>query len=177
MLLRLDPNHDVYAARGVGAAGLEWQLLSGWASRRDTLRFSDYATGREFAADLTYSTLGGSWQDALRRGGWWCVPTIERGGRAADPQYQMPPLIPDIMATPWYPRRAIREAKEGTAVACFTVGFDGVIREPALIELSDEIFRNPTLSALQRSRYAPWNSAIPERPGCRSFSFELESVR
>lgn len=176
-LLRFDPNHDIFAASDVDADGPQWQLVSGWTVRRDELSFLDYTTAREFVANLEqYPTLGGRWHTPQRHGGWWCLPASEQSISATDPQHEMPPLIPRLMATPWYPRRAIREAKEGTVVACFTVGADGLIRDAALIELSDEIFRNPTLSALQRSRYAPWNDPIQARPGCRSFSFELETV-
>lgn len=181
MLLRLDPNGDVHSARGSSIDGGEWRLLSGWAVRRNAATFSDFTTGREFSADLGYSTLGGRWNDALRSGGWWCLaieaadgPGTRVGSR--DPEYWLPPLIPEVMATPWYPRQAIRAAKEGNAVACFTVDAEGTISAAALIELSDEIFRNPTLSALQRSSYVGWNDAVPARPGCRSFSFELESI-
>ena len=175
MLLRLDPNGDAHVAEVSSVTGTEWRLLSGWQARRDQLTFSNFETGREFEADLSHPTLGGRWRDLRRSGGWWCL-AVDRSERSGS--YAMPPLIPHIMATPWYPRQAIRLAQEGTAVACFTVDSDGLISDPALIELSDEIFRNPTLSALQRSRYAEWDSAVavPARPGCRSFTFELESI-
>lgn len=174
-MLRLDPNGDVLTGGG-SRAHEGWQLLSGWNVRREELTFFDTMTGREFTADLSFPTLGGRWSDPRRAGGWWCLPAIGARGAVAEPNFEMPPLIPSRMATPWYPRQAIRAAKEGTAVACFTVNADGTISDPQLLELSDEIFRNPTLSALQRSRYAPWKEAIPARPGCRTFSFELESI-
>jgi hypothetical protein len=173
--LRIDPNGDVLTAGRNGARN-GWQLLSGWELHRDELMFFDSTVGRVFTADLSYPTLGGHWSDLRRGGGWWCLPAT--GARAMEiaPSSEMPPLIPDRMATPWYPLQAIRAAKEGSAVACFTVNADGTISGPYLLDLSDEIFRNPILSALQRSRYAAWTGAIAARPGCRTYTFELESI-
>ena len=171
IVLRADPNGDMLMRRTLDESPNAWQSISTWNIRRDELTFSDFAAGREYTADLSHSTLGGRWADALRRGGWWCLAAGN-----ANPRSLMPPLIPELMATPWYPRQAIRLAKEGSAVACFTVDSSGRVVDPTLIELSDEVFRNPTLSALQRSRYEGWSDAVPARPACRSFSFELESI-
>ena len=88
----------------------------------------------------------------------------------------MPPLIPQRMATPRYPREAIRNAKQGRAVTCFFVDADGVIIDPQIVELSDEVFRAPTLEALERSRYRSLSDGTVARPGCRSFIYRLDSV-
>jgi hypothetical protein len=86
----------------------------------------------------------------------------------------VPPLIPDISATPTYPRQAIRDAKEGRAVACFLVDASGAIIDPEILELTDEVFRYPTMVALYRSRYFPWGT-LP-RPGCRSYLYQLDAA-
>ena len=65
----------------------------------------------------------------------------------------MPPVLPLVTATPRYPIEAIRQAKQGRVVTCFLVDATGAIVEPEIIELSDEMFREPILVALSRSRY------------------------
>jgi hypothetical protein len=71
--------------------------------------------------------------------------------------------------------QAIRAAKQGRAVTCFFVDADGYIVQPEVIELSDEIFRAPTLAALERSRYRSWEGGEMLRPGCRSYTFRLDA--
>jgi hypothetical protein len=88
----------------------------------------------------------------------------------------MPPLLPSLTATPRYPAQAIRDAKQGRAVSCFFVDAQGYIVQPELIELSDEVFRQPILNALARSRYQAWNDESLLRPGCRSFIFKLDAI-
>ena len=48
--------------------------------------------------------------------------------------------------------------------------------EPEIIELSDEVFREPTLIALSRSRYEPREFDSALRPSCRSYTFSLERL-
>jgi hypothetical protein len=60
-------------------------------------------------------------------------------------------------------------------VTCFLVDAAGSIIEPEIIELSDEIFREPTLWALSRSRYEPRESDTL-RPSCRSYTFSLDRL-
>ena len=88
------------------------------------------------------------------------------------------PLIPEIMATPAYPRQAIRDAKEGRVVVCFEVDANGVVRDPQFIELTDEIFRAPSLDALMQSRYKGWSDEEngAARPACRSFIYRLDQI-
>ncbi len=165
----------------IGSRTNEWLPLSGWETNRRELTFHEARTGRSFAADLDYTTLGGTWNNLRRSGGWWCAQLLpELASRVDDllarERFLMPPLIPDVMATPWYPRRAIREAKEGSAVICFLVETDGVIKDPQVVEISDEIFRVPAVGAVTRSRYAGWSNAVSVRPGCRSFDFHLDAV-
>jgi outer membrane biosynthesis protein TonB len=87
----------------------------------------------------------------------------------------LPPILPRVTATPRYPIQAIREAKQGRVVTCFLVDAEGMIVEPEIIELSDEIFRQPTLAALSRSRYEPRESDVM-RPSCRSYTFSLDRL-
>ena len=162
-----------------------WRPMSGWqVDSEQVLSFSDPRSGREFQADLTRSTLGGSWRTISLIGGWWCAPVesvvpdveiIELGAR--DESTLMPPLIPEVMATPQYPLAAIRRGLQGRSVGCFLVDAEGRVLEPDIVELSDEIFREPTLQALAASRYRRWAAADDSRrPGCRSYIFRLDAV-
>ncbi len=45
-----------------------------------------------------------------------------------------------------------------------------------MIELSDEIFRAPVLTALQRSRYEARVAGDQLRPSCRSYTFSLDRL-
>jgi outer membrane biosynthesis protein TonB len=85
-------------------------------------------------------------------------------------------VLPLVSATPRYPIEAIRQAKQGRVVTCFLVDAAGTIVEPEIIELSDEIFREPTLRALSRSRYEPRASDSARRPSCRSYTFTLDRL-
>jgi len=154
-----------------------WTTLSGWTVDDDTMTFTDSRSGRSFEADMSRATLGGRWRTPTLLGGWWCsaadfvaVPAIEQQKRTE----VMPPLLPAVTSTPLYPLKAIREAKQGRAVTCFFVDANGSIVQPVLIELSDEVFRQPILNALSRSRYQSWNDDRVLRPGCRSFIFKLD---
>ena len=145
--------------------------------RRRELQFGDPQTGRLFTADLRSETLGGGWRTVTAVGGWWCSP-IDAAAfpqTESDPAPRLPPLIPTLTATPAYPLQAIRAAKEGRAVTCFFVKADGLIVQPELIELSDEVFRAPILSALRRSRYQGWEDDGTVRPSCRTYTFKLSS--
>ena len=77
------------------------------------------------------------------------------------------------MATPRYPRQAIREAREGRVVICFEVDPSGQVQAPEFIELSDEIFRASSLDALMSSSYQPLTGSgrTSPRPACRSFIY------
>ena len=115
------------------------------------MRFSDPRTGRQYTADLRRDNLGGTWRTLTTTGGWWCavsdvevVPETNEGRAAA-----LPPVLPLVTATPRYPIEAIREAKQGRVVTCFLVDATGAIVEPEIIELSDEMFREPILDRAQ----------------------------
>ena len=156
VLLNFGANGGSQLARQDGDEITPWTALSFWLDDDGVMTFTDPRSGRRFEADLTRGTLGGSWRTYTLLGGWWCsaadsgpAPAIER---AKSTQY-MPPLLPSLTATPRYPVQAIREAKQGRAVSCFFVDANGYIVQPELIELSDEVFRQPILNALARSRY------------------------
>jgi hypothetical protein len=139
-------------------------------------------SGRMFSADLDRSTLGGSWEEAPRSGGWWCARrsgTIEGTGldlSRANSEFFAVPLVSDRMASPSYPLEAIRRAKEGRAVVCFIVDSQGLIRNPEIVELSDATFSGPSLRALAGSTYRPWTEPY-DRPGCRRFDYGLTTAR
>jgi hypothetical protein len=155
-----------------------WSALTGWFLDGAQLEFSDPQTGRQFNADLRRTTLGGSWRTFANIGGWWCsaLDSATTPPQIAAQQQPLPPLIPVLTAIPYYPVQAIRQAKQGQAVTCFFVNSEGVIQKPELIELSDELFREPVLVALERSRYKGWDDAATVRPGCRTYTFKLDQI-
>ena len=156
-----------------------WDPLSSWLVDDDEITFSDSRTGRQFKADLRRPTLGGGWRTVTLVGGWWCTSLDDAAyaGLLVRPiEELMPPLVPVRTATPSYPVQAIRDAKQGRAVTCFFVDEDGQIVQPEIIELSDEVFRAPTLAALARSRYLAWDQPIM-RPGCRTYIYRLDTIR
>lgn len=182
LLLRFQPDGRTEMARPRADGFRVWMPLSDWTVKRRKLSFRDPRSEREFESDLGSTTLGGTWNTASMNGGWWCAE-LEWGPEQAADELQrarspdlMPPLVSEVLAAPRYPRRAIREGREGRAVACFIVDAGGSIHEPALVELSDEIFRDTTLRALQSSSYRGWNGAVKARPGCRAFDYRLDSI-
>lgn len=171
-----------YIARIRDAGRRQWRPMSEWRSSRGRIRFSDPDVGREFTAEAGRSSLGGTWRSPVGTGGWWCTPVdgaqaVTADSRPPSPAGLMIELFPAIMASPNYPRQAIREAKEGRAVSCFPVYGSGEIGDAELVELSDEIFRAPTLAAVAQSRYREWGDVDDVRPACRSFTFELDTIR
>lgn len=165
-------------SRSAGA----WNTIFPWSPERHELEFTEPETGRQFTADLTRPTLAGTWRTPVDRGGWWCALRVN-GEEAATHvvqgsavEYFVPPLVPDISATPRYPRDAVRAATEGYAVACFFVAADGTILEPEIVELSHEYFRAPTMIATHASSYRPWPMGTGVRAGCRTYSYELDKT-
>jgi hypothetical protein len=155
-----------------------WSGLTPWVAESREMRFSDPRTGRQYTADLRRDNLGGTWRTLTTTGGWWCavsdlevVPETVEQRRAA-----LPPVLPIVTATPRYPIEAIREAKQGRVVTCFLVDAAGSVVDPQIIELSDEVFREPTLVALRRSRFEARESDSVPRPSCRSYTFTLERL-
>lgn len=156
-----------------------WVALTSWYVEDATMTFTDFHSGRGYEADLTFETLGGKWRTPTLLGGWWCTRTdAEAAAKMAKVKADtsMPPLLPSFTAAPIYPIKAIRSAKQGRAVSCFFVDPDGNVLQPEIVELSDEVFREPILTALARSRYraSPGERAL--RPGCRTFVFRLEPL-
>jgi len=159
-----------------------WTPISSWSEKRGYLTFSDSRRDREFVADLEYVSLGGTWSGAVYSGGWWCAALEKRpelgSGRGRFNEYEvMPRLVADVMATPWYPRQAVREAKEGYAVVCFHFNTEGFVEDPHFLELSDPVFRESALGALSRSHYRRWDASLPRRPACRTFDYLLDGRR
>lgn len=179
--LLLDPEGPSYAAWGLGIGNRGWRALSNWSVGRGFLSFEDPGSGRRFEADLSRSTLGGTWAADARRGGWWCARRDELAGDSAGLRVSVAalaaPLVAQVVKAPDYPRQAVREAKEGRAVVCFLVDRNGVVVEPEVVELTDEVFRDTTLRALAQSRFAASDEPVPPRPGCRSYLYRLDAVR
>lgn len=155
-----------------------WSGSTPWILEDRQMRFSDPRSGRQYTADLRRDSLGGSWRTLLATGGWWCavsdvtvIPETNEDRAAA-----LPPVLPLVTATPRYPLAAIRAAKQGRVVTCFLVDATGTIVEPEIIELSDEVFREPILVALSRSRYEARKTDSALRPSCRSYTFSLDKL-
>lgn len=177
--LRLEPDGRASAAWGLALRNDAWRRLSNWTVEDGLLSFRDPRVGRTFEGDLSRSTLGGTWRIDVRSGGWWCSPMSAdlagRSGRLRRFDVAMAtPLIAQSVQAPTYPLEAIRQAKEGRAVVCFLVDRSGFIVEPEVVELTDEVFRDPTLQALDRSRFAVSEEPMPLRPGCRSYVYRLD---
>ena len=178
VLLSLDPSGVARLARVENDAVPAWSGSTPWVREDRQVRFSDPRSGRQYTADLRRDNLGGSWRTMTATGGWWCavsdvkvVPDTMQERAAA-----LPPLLPLVTATPRYPLAAIREAKQGRVVTCFLVDAGGTIVDPEIIELSDDVFREPILSALSRSRYEPRQADSALRPSCRSYTFSLDQL-
>lgn len=178
VLLNFDQRGVARLARIENEAVPAWSGLTPWLLEDREMRFSDPRTGRQYTADLRRERLGGTWRTLTATGGWWCavsdiavVPETTQGRAAA-----LPPVLPLVTATPRYPIEAIRQAKQGRVVTCFLVDATGAIVEPEIIELSDEVFREPTLTALRRSRYEARATDSALRPSCRSYTFSLDRL-
>ncbi|HEY3518536.1 MAG TPA: energy transducer TonB [Gammaproteobacteria bacterium] len=177
VLLNFTPTGIARLARLEAEAIPAWSGLTPWVKENREMRFSDPRTGRQYTADLRRDNLGGTWRTLTATGGWWCslsdvdvIPETTEARAAA-----LPPVLPLVTATPRYPIQAIREAKQGRVVTCFLVDSGGLIVDPEIIELSDEIFREPILVALRRSRYEARDSDTL-RPSCRSYTFSLDRL-
>lgn len=182
IVLRLVADGGAMLARQGLDSTSYWAPLSDWAVERAELEFTDYRNSRRYAADLRRPKLGGEWTSPRGHGGWWCMRTADgaeldtRVSSQSAAEFFVPPLVPDVSVSPMYPRQAIRDATEGRAVVCFVVDSSGVILEPEIVELSDEIFRDSTMLAVHRTRYRPWDAGALPRAGCRSYTFELDAV-
>jgi hypothetical protein len=178
MLFHFDEGGIARLARIESDAMPAWSGVTTWLEDERRLQFSDPRTGRQYTADLRRDKLGGTWRTMTATGGWWCavadidvVPETTEERAAA-----LPPILPLVTATPRYPIEAIRQAKQGRGVTCFLVDVSGAIVEPEIIELSDEVFREPILTALKRSRYEARNADGALRPSCRSYTFSLDRL-
>lgn len=185
VVLSFAPDQSTRIARSSEGGSPTWSPLSRWQVENGLISFADTRTGRQFTADLGRDTLSGEWRTLSQLGGWWCAaadadegPAIDILGTAEEQETgeSTKRLIPYIMATPTFPRQAVRNAKEGRVVLCFVVEPSGEIFQPEFVELSDEIFRATSLDALMRSRYQPWDPRIDggARPACRSFIYRLD---
>jgi hypothetical protein len=177
VLLQFAPQGVARLARIESSVVPAWSGLTPWVAESREMRFSDPRTGRQYTADLRREQLGGTWRTLTTTGGWWCaVADLELMPETSEERAAaLPAILPIVTATPRYPLEAIREAKPGRVVTCFLVDATGAIVDPQLIEISDEVFREPTLAALSRSRYAPRDSDVL-RPSCRSYTFSLDRL-
>lgn len=184
--LRFEPDGTTRQARPSEDRARPWIPLSRWQIQDGDLVFEDSRTGREFQGDLNRSTLGGEWRTRTLVGGWWCTRMSEDEIDASadlrdvleSSEESTRSLIPEVMATPSYPNQAIRQALEGRVLICFGVEPSGEVVQPEVLELSDELFREPSLDALSRSRYQSWNEREHggRRPACRSFVYLLDPI-
>jgi len=184
MLLSFAPDQTSRLARRTDGGAPTWSSLSRWQVENGLMSFADTRTGRQFTANLERDTLSGEWRTLSLLGGWWCAaadaeegPGIDILAAVGEPQAQYAKqLIPSVMATPMFPSQAIRQAKEGRVVLCFVVEPSGEIFEPEFVEVSDELFRAPSLDALMRSLYKSWDARAEggARPACRSFIYRLD---
>lgn len=179
VLVRFAPDGTAALSRRNDDGERVWDALSGWVADGGEIAFSDSRTGRRFTANLRRDTLGGGWRTASIVGGWWCASlddaayanvTVRQGDAPTAP------LVPIRTATPYYPLEAIRKAKQGRAVTCFFVDPAGFVVQPQIVELSDEVFRQPTLTALARSQYHV-SEGTALRPGCRTYTYRLDAIR
>jgi hypothetical protein len=178
VLLSFAPEGIARLARIENDAVPSWSGLTPWVADDREIRFSDPRTGRRYTADLRRDNLGGTWRTLTATGGWWCAAATltaipETNDERAD---ALPPVLPLVTSTPRYPIQAIREARQGRVVTCFLVDAAGSITNPEIIELSHEVFREPVIVALSRSRYEPRRSGSDPRPSCRSYTFNLDEL-
>lgn len=186
VLFGFGPDKSLRIARSTQGGAPTWSPLSGWEVADGRMTFSDSRTGRRFSADLRRDSLGGEWRTLNLLGGWWCSPAdseSSKGSEILSESGGLEPgstkrLIPEVMATPTFPIQAIRDAREGRVVLCFTVEPSGEVFDPEFVELSDEIFRATSLDALMRSRYKSWNPRADggSRHACRSFIYRLDYI-
>jgi len=177
--LALEPKGGARIARVTEALEGRWTSLGAWRRVHGRFELEDRSSARRFVADLRAATLGGRWMATIHEGGWWCAPVEGAGPRDEKPppaRGLMQALVPAIIAGPYYPRQALREAREGRAVSCFIVDGRGEISRPGFIELTDEIFREATLGAVARSRFRSRGDDDAPMPACRSFKYELRAA-
>ena len=181
--LALTPHSTTHIAVQIPGGVTPWRRVGDWETRWRELSIVDARTSRIYTADLDSPTLGGTWSARGRSGGWWCARrdhdplSVRLDTRAPTQEFSVPPLVPDLMVSPRYPRRAVQQAREGSAVVCFLVDAAGTVLDPVIVEISDEIFAATTLSAIARSRYRPTRAGSVLRPGCRAYTYTLEMIR
>ncbi len=86
------------------------------------------------------------------------------------------PPVPVRVPTPDYPRNAIRRELSGRTVACFTVDKRGRVRNPQVVQSSNDLFSKPTLKAVRKASFKParrGNDSVAANY-CRTFRFSLE---
>jgi protein TonB len=84
---------------------------------------------------------------------------------------------PIVRIPPQYPRRAAQRGLEGYVIIEFTIGVNGEVLNPRVVDSSSSVFESAALRAVQRWKYNPQivNGQPIERPGIRvQIDFTLE---
>ena len=163
-----------------GLAAPIWRELDAWRVDGGNLFFSDPSEDIGYEGFFNGETISGLWRSSQTIGEWWCspvemeVPVLGPTQRAAG-KTRFPLPKPATLATPVYPLDAIRRGTEGQVVICFRVSHEGVVLDPQVVRETEEIFREPAVTALLASRYVPWRDGgtEPARPACRTYTFRL----
>ena len=180
LLYRFEAGAPVAVASDLGGEEPMWRKLTIPRIDGYTVFFQEPGADRRFEGRFDGDSITGLWRSTGAVGEWWCAPVDApelKGERAANAEKARFPFPKATrLATPRYPREAIRGALEGRVVTCFKVDASGRIFDPVVLEQSDPIFREPTLVALSQSNFAPWPDGAdePPRPACRTYTFRLE---
>ena len=94
------------------------------------------------------------------------------GGLSADGEY-----LPIVKVAPIYPRMAQTRGIQGHCIVSYTVTVSGSVRDPAVVECSNPIFRNTSMRASLRFKYKPRiidGEPVEVRGVLNRFIYELE---
>jgi protein TonB len=86
-------------------------------------------------------------------------------------------IIPLVRINPDYPPRALSRGLQGWVVVQFTITATGTVKDPTVVDTSNEIFNDAALKAIARWRYNPKveEGVAVERKGVQTkLVFQLE---